>query len=112
MSPYVLVFFGFFVFMANSYMSFNKSIHDKWWFPLALVACSMTAGLMWSFICKGASSAREIYTLSSIWDFIIKFAFYVFPVLFYSIKLNWQTVIGVLLVFAGCVVVKLGEVNG
>jgi drug/metabolite transporter (DMT)-like permease len=112
MNAYLLIVIAYFVFTVNSYLSFTKAIHIKWWFTYALVSCSMTVGFIWSQICRGASTPREIYTLSAIWDFMIMFTFYVMPIFFTNIKLNWQTVAGVLLVFIGCVIVKLGENNG
>jgi drug/metabolite transporter (DMT)-like permease len=88
-------------------ISFNKNIHDRWWyFPLGL-CLGISSNALWLFSAKLLGEKNEIYIFSLLWDCVMVGVYFLVPVFVFGIKLDRIGIIGLILVLVGTLLIKI-----
>ena len=89
------------------YISFDKSLHNKWWYiPLALLL-GLTSNSIWILTTKYFEDEKKLYAFSLIWDVLFVAIYYFLPLIFFDIKLGKNGYVGLILMIIGLLIIKI-----
>jgi len=103
----VILFFALILSSASCYVSFNKSMHDKWFYiPVGLII-AVTTNLIWYNSTKLIGDEKKIYVFSLVWDFIVCLVYLFLPLIIFKIKLDKISVLGLFIMLLGLIIIKI-----
>lgn len=92
---------------ASCYVTFDKNLHNKWFYiPLGLLL-AISSNLIWYTSAKYMSDEKKIYIFSLMWDFIVCFIYVFFPLLMFKIKVDKLCYLGLIFMIIGLILVKI-----
>jgi len=89
------------------YISFDKSLHNKWWYIPAGLMLGILSNSIWILTTKYFGDEKKLYTFSLIWDILFVAIYYFLPLIFFDIKLEKHGYIGLLLMVIGILIIKI-----
>lgn len=95
------VYFGYGCFTYSN----TAKVHP-WYFYIGL-AIAFVGNLSWLMLAKRSSNPTEMLYIGVLWDIIILGSFLVAGLLFGAVHANWHTALGLALIVAGSVLLKL-----
>lgn len=104
---YLLLISGFFLHALQASLSYNKAILESGWGLYLSILVSNATGITWLMIARRTPDQRDILTYGTIWDSLTTLSFWVVPIFFFGVKLNSTSVLGLILVAAGTLLVKI-----
>lgn len=106
----ILILFAI-VYFSYAYISYDDAIIKS---GLNFFILSMVIGLahsvLWYFSSRFLSSDKEqFFIFVLIWDLIYMIVFYLTPIIFFGVKLDFWSMIGVGTMIGGLVIMKIGH---
>ena len=102
---------AFLIYVGYAYMNFSTTIKDQWWYiPLGLVL-TVIGNTLWMIVTKLELSQHLLLIKGVIWDLMLTTTFIAVPLLFFSVKLNQLSIIGLIISIIGIIIMKLGLVT-
>ena len=90
-----------------AYMSYHESWHGQWWYvPLGVLTGAAASGV-WFAMAAYLKDRQAIYLYNFYWDVVLCSVFYLVPVLCCGVKLNWAGVLGLAMMAAGTLLLKV-----
>jgi hypothetical protein len=88
------------------YLTFHEKFYDRWWFiPIGLFIGLCSNGL-WFLAAKTIGNKDQLYIFSMFWDCLIVGIYFLFPVLFFGIKLDKIGIVGLCFIVIGTLIIK------
>lgn len=106
MSAWYLLLPAFLVFLVGSAMSFSDTFRRSTWFIPGFTTANLAIGFLWIWAARLLDDKAKIYVFSLYWDSLMVLCYYILPLLAMGIKLNSQTVFGIVLTVIGLIVIK------
>lgn len=75
-------------------------------YPYISAVFALVLGLLWGFITKLSSTGENIYFLNAMWDVGVSLIWILMPIILLGVNLNSKQIIGVMLLVAGCFLIK------
>lgn len=88
-------------------LDFALSLHKVWWFAYAKMGLSLLGSYVWVLTLWRIADKDKIYTFGLLWDVLVCTVSYLVPIVFFGITLDAKGIIGLLLMFAGLLLLKL-----
>lgn len=109
MSPYLLLIPQTFLMCLGSYISYDRNLQTRPWFVYVLGLLSLATGTLWAITARLATSPRQLFTLSLVWDCVTVAAYSLLPLLVSGVRLSPVGYLGFLLILLGVGLVKWSE---
>ncbi len=100
--------FIFVICAIGAFLTYSPKYRVVWWAPIAIGVLSLAGGVLWGFVNKYIDDDKERYIFSAWWDIVIFAVYYILPVFFVELKLSPLAWFGVVLIFVGAGLIKLG----
>jgi len=107
MFQFIVLSFVVIVCSLMCYISFDKSVHNKWWYVPLCLMLGIVSNSMWILSTKYFGDEKKLYTFSLIWDIIYFAIYYFLPLIFFDIKLEKNGYLGLILMVIGILIIKL-----
>ncbi len=104
---YVLLLVATLLCVIGVSLDFAISLHKLWWFAFAKISLSILGSYVWVLTLWRIADKDRIYTFGLIWDVVVCCVSYLIPILFFGITLDVKGIIGLILMFAGLMLIKL-----
>lgn len=92
-------------------MSYNEAFRRSDYFIPVTIAIGLLCSIIWNSMVKYIDDKNRIYYYSLVWDISTIFVYYLFPLIFLNIKLEKVGIIGIFMIVAGLIVVKLNIIE-
>ena len=103
----IVLFFALILSSASCYVSFNKNLHDKWFYIPVGITIAFITNFIWYNSTKWIGDEKKIYVFSLVWDFIVCLVYLFLPLIMFKIKLDKVSVFGLLLMLIGLIIIKI-----
>jgi multidrug transporter EmrE-like cation transporter len=91
-----------------NYLTFSPSLKDSnYVLPLGLI-CVLLANTIWIYLSKSTQDPSKLLQYGIYWDVLITGLTILLPVLVFSAKLSPVQIVGLVMVVAGLVTIKVG----
>lgn len=107
MTSYLMLLPALFFLTISSSLAYDSSRRDRPWHIPAIVSISLIMGVLWGVASKYSTSNRHLYSVSALWDVVAIIAFNIMPLIFYNVRLNLQSWIGVAFVVSGATIIAI-----
>lgn len=94
-----------------SWVTFNDEIRDSRYFLIYGLAYAILANLSWIILVKNLSNPKHIVYYSLVWDVLMALVGLAIPIIFFGMRFSSISIIGITLIIAGTLVIKLGETS-
>jgi drug/metabolite transporter (DMT)-like permease len=95
------------IYVLCAYLSYSINWHDRAWYMPVGVFLGTSTVVLWYVMVKHLADKDRIYFYSLVWDVILVFVYYLLPIFCFGVKLDRNGVIGICLMLAGLVLMKL-----
>jgi len=92
-----------------SWVTFNDEIRNSRYFWFYGLVYAVLANFSWSILVKSLSNHKHIAYYSLAWDVLMAVVTLAVPVIFFDMRFSRISMIGIALIIAGTLVMKLGE---
>lgn len=92
-------------------MSYNEPFRRSDYFLPTTIAIGLLCSLIWNSMVKYIDDKSRIYYYSLVWDISTIFVYYLFPLFFLNVKLEKYGIIGIVMIIAGLITVKLNIIE-
>ncbi len=104
---YLQFLIGFIVYTGIAYVSYSDWIKaSNWYFPLGITG-AILANLIWLWISKVEPNSSKLLIKGLYWDSMLTAIYILMPLVIFNASLNFKQSIGLVLVIAGLIMVKL-----
>jgi len=77
-----------------------------WYYPFSITIAVITA-IIWCSMIRFIDEKKAIYIYSLGWDTVVCFVFYFIPLLFFGVKLDKISALGLVMMLGGLVLIKM-----
>jgi multidrug transporter EmrE-like cation transporter len=102
----VLVVIGL-LYVCSAYLSYNEEWRRTDWFWPVSVVLGLVISSVWFAMVKYLDDKQRIYVYSLCWDSLMCGTFYLVPLIFFGVKLDRWSVLGLILMIAGVMLIKV-----
>ena len=98
---------GFVLYCLSVVLSYSYKLKaSSLFFPIGLTL-ALIVNYLWLYIAKISINKHDIYLRGLVWDSMIVGCYVLIPILFYGVKFNITTAIGIGLVVLGLILTKI-----
>ena len=105
---WVALFVGLLYGIYHIFMSFHQPLKEWQYYYYLAGAASLCIGLTWGYIARSTTSPETVYKYGAAFDGAIVLSYYLLSIWLFNMKFSIVEYVGVGLVAAGMVVLKLG----
>lgn len=92
-----------------TWYTFNDEIRQSPYFFVIGLAYAVLANFTWIILVRNINDTRQILFYSLAWDVLMAVIGWMIPIIFYHARLTLTSSLGVLLIIAGVLVLRVGE---
>ena len=97
------------IYTMYAYMSFHGDIKNSAWFIPTGTLLAVLGNVLWLIYAQKTDSQQLLLTRGIIWDLMISASFIITPFIFFDMKINKVTLLGLGITIIGILVLKSGE---
>lgn len=110
MIEWSLILLAIGLYCCSSYLSYSDAWRRSPWLIPVGMSIGIVSSIAWFMLVKQVDDKQRIYFYSLIWDTIICSCFYIVPIIFFSVKIDRWSFLGLALMICGLVIIKLRAV--
>jgi uncharacterized membrane protein len=95
-----------------SWLTYGDSCREQWWYVPIGAILGAVLSILWFVAAKVLGDKEKILVFSLYVDFIMVLCYYMIPFIFYGVKMDLWSGIGLLLMFLGFAVLKVRQLIG
>lgn len=106
---YLLFTLVFIIYSIASVVSYNDEIRNSYRLFVYGLPLSFFGSVIWYIIIRILNEKDKIYVAGIYWDVVVAFTCTLVPLLFFNLKLNYLTWVGVGVIFLGLLLIKISN---
>jgi uncharacterized membrane protein len=107
-SPFAMLLPAAVALLLSSWLCYQPTLKERWWFLPVVAAMSGANGLLWAVAARLSIDNRQTYSVSVAWDVLTMAAYNLLPLLACGVRLSPLSWVGFALVVLGACLVKWG----
>jgi uncharacterized membrane protein len=97
----------FVIYVICAYLTYKEEWRNEWWYIPVSCTFGTVLVFIWYYVVKYIGDRDRIYFYSLCWDAILIGVYYFLPILFFGVKLDRYGVVGLALMTAGLILLKV-----
>ena len=97
------------IYSLAAYVSYVEGWRNTGWFWVINIIIGLISSIIWCWMVGYIDSKDNLYVYNLFWDTIICSIFYIFPILFFGVKMDGWGIAGLSCIIVGLVIIKCRE---
>lgn len=95
------------LYVLGCWLTFGNEVKDRWWYVPCGALLGVLTNICWYVAAQMVTSKEDMYFLSVIWEGLLIAIYFLMPVLFMGVRLDKYGIIGLCLMAAGAILLKV-----
>ncbi len=97
------------IYSISTYITYSEDWRKSIWYYPFSITIAVIAAIIWCSMIRLIDEKKGIYIYSLVWDTIVCCVFYFIPLLFFGVKLDKISALGLAMMIGGLVLIKMNS---